>query len=202
MPWWVLLMVGCCALVLCPQLPWTTSPSLDGTIATNGFNSSSFVSGSSGLLAQLESLGTSQQDLASQADSLFGDSSGVIVIPSLSSIPDNLGGSDSSAKWGIFVLVLGAIALFTALWLLWGENARRRSMVRIVALCSALALVPLVHELFRTGLTLSSSSGDSTGAGIYVGIVGTIIAVCAGVRLFFAWRQSETQYWTLQPDRP
>ncbi len=191
--WWMLAMLGCGALVLSPELPWTTTPSIGSAIAINGFNSASYISGSGSLVAQLGSLGSGQQDLASELSSLGGDSSGVIVIPSLNSIPADLGGSDAEARWGIFVLVLGAVALFTAVWLPWGEIDRRRSMARVVAVSAGLALVPLGHELSRAGLTFASSSSDSTGIGIYVGLAGSLVAACAGVFLFLTWRAGGLQ---------
>jgi hypothetical protein len=185
---WALMVLGCLALATSAQLPWMTSAGPDGAIAINGFNSASIISGSNNLVAQLMLLGNSQQDLLSQID-LSGDaSSGIVVIPSLSSIPATLGGTDSSARWGIFVLVLGAIATFSAIWTLWGEIDRRRSLARGVFVAAVLSLIPLGYELSKNGLGFASSSGDSTGVGIYVGIAGAIVAMVAGGSLLFALR--------------
>lgn len=194
--WWVLTMVGCLALIVSTQLPWATSSSDAGTIAINGFNAVTTLPGSDSLLAQLRSLTISAPDMSSQAATSSDGSSDVIVLPSLSNIPLDLGGSDASAKWGILVLVPGAIALFCTLWTLGGASGGRRGMARAVFVLGALTFVPLLHS-FQEGLTdgitnLANGPALRNGVGIFVGLAGAVAMVVGSAFLHWTAQGSDT----------
>jgi hypothetical protein len=173
------MILGCLALVVCPLLPWETIPSPGGDLATNGFDNTTILSGPDNAATQLESLSALIAGAPSEADNSGSDGSGVIVIPGLSSIPPASIGSDADARWGIFVLVPGVFALFTALWTLWGDPDRRRNMTRWVFACGGLTLIPLVHQLVTDGVSLSSASGPNTAVGIGVGLAGALVTMVA-----------------------
>src|SRR5437660_1262565 len=99
--WWALTVLGCLALGESARLPWATSRISGETITTNGFNTVNVVSGNDSIWAEIQSAGVRLPDTASQATSGGDGSSDVIVIPGLSAIPQDLGGSDSNARWGI-----------------------------------------------------------------------------------------------------
>ena len=159
--WWVLAIAGCVAVVASPWLAWVSNSDGGTTISINGFNGLA----ADNLLSAIQPGG---------ADTTQTGDGTVPPLPSLSSIPETSGGTDAHAKYGVFVLVLGATSLFIALWTLWGEVERRRSMARIVFVLSALTLIPLLRDLFNT-ITGSSVIGTSSvGAGIIVGVGGAV----------------------------
>jgi hypothetical protein len=186
--WWAVTMIGCLALGESPRLAWLTSRSVGDTITVNGFNSVNLISGNASIWAQLQAAGVSLPDGSAQATPSDDGSSDIIVIPGLSAIPQELGGSDAGAGWGIFVFVPAAIAFFLALWLLAGESGRRRSMARGVFICAGLTLIPLLHDLITIRADLSSSLGQSLGVGIFVGLLGALAAMAGSALL----------HWSLQ----
>lgn len=183
--WWGLMLLGCLALVASPFLPWETFPSPGGDLATNGFNNTAVLSSPDNVVTQMESLGTLLAGAPSEIDD-SGDYA--IVIPGLSSIPPASIGSDAGARWGIFVLIPGVFALFTAIWTLWGEHDRRRSMARWVFVCGGLSLIPLVRQLATAGLSLTSASGPNTAVGVGIGIAGAMITLIASGFYFMLLR--------------
>jgi hypothetical protein len=186
--WWGLMILGSLALVVTPLLPWETTPSPGGDLATNGFNNTTILSGPDNAVTQLEALGTLIAGAPSAIDDSGGDGSGVIIIPGLSSIPPASIGGDAAARWGIFVLVPGVFALFTTLWTLWGERERRRNMARWVFVCGGVTVIPLIHQLTIDGLTVSSAAGPNTAVGIGVGLAGAVLTMVASGVFFVLLR--------------
>ncbi len=181
--WWVLTVLGCLALVLAPQLPWVTNPDVDGRMAINGFDSATLISAPADWQAQIASLvPPPSDDSASQDDG--SDSSP--VIPSISNIPIAFGGAEASARWGIFLLVFGAIGLFSALWTATGEIERRRSMTHGVFAFEILALIPIIHELATAKSASDYVAGQSTGVGIFIGLFGAIVTIIGSAVM--SWR--------------
>jgi hypothetical protein len=183
--WWALTLLGCLALGESARLPWATSRSVGETITISGFNTVNIISGHDSIWAEIQSAGVSLPDTSSQATFNDDGSSDIIVIPGLSAIPEDLGGSDVGARWGIFVFVPAAIAFFLALWLLAGEPDRRRSMARGVLICAGLTLLPLLHDLItiQTG-----SSGQSLGVGIFIGLTGALATMAGSALLYWSLR--------------
>jgi len=183
--WWGLTMLGCLALVESPRLAWATSPSPNGVFLVTGFNSVSDVAASDIVGTEIGALGLSLPDTSSQVGTQGdGSSDTPSVPPGLNTIPLDLGGTDANARWGIFVLVIGATALFIALWTLWGEAERRRAMARGVFVLGGLALVPLLHDLLKTTAGMSTTSGESIGIGILVGLLGVVVTMVGSTFLY------------------
>lgn len=176
--WWLLTLLGCLALVRAPWLPWAVNWDGASTVGINGFNG---LADDSAL--QFGASDTSQT--GSQDDGTVPD------LPSLSSIPPDSGGTDANARGGVFVLVLGATALFVALWTLRGEAERRRSMARIVFVLGALALIPLLRDLFRITHAASALGTNSVGMGIVVGLVGSAGAMIGSGLLYWSTVRSD-----------
>jgi hypothetical protein len=173
--WWLLVVVGCLALVECPRLPWTDSVTYDGSVALiNGFNGETDVAASDALQAQIDALGISAPDTAAQEDTsgATDDSGTVIVMPGLNAVPFDAGGTDETAKGGIVVLTLGLTALFLSVWTVAGEAERRRGMTRGVFILALVAAVPLVLDLLATR-ALPASPPSTVGSGIIVGLLGS-----------------------------
>ena len=165
-----LMLFGCAALVVSPWLPWASNADGDTTININGFNM---------ITPGGDPLGLYQ----GAGDPLQGGDGGNATVPSLGTIPDIGGGTDASARWGVFVLVLGAEALFMAPWTLAGEIARRRSMARVVLVSGGLALVPLLHDLLGTLRGPNGFGHTTVGSGIAVGMLGSIAAMSGAALL-------------------
>jgi hypothetical protein len=174
--WWLLVVVGCLALVESPRLPWTDTRTYDGSVALiDGFNGETDVAVPDALRAQIEALGISLPDMAAQADTSTdtGDDGSVIVIPGLNQVFPEAGGTDATAKGGIIVLALGMTALFLSLWTAGGEAERRRGMARGVFALGLLSVVPLVLDLLATrGAPVVAQS--TVGSGIIVGLLGAL----------------------------
>jgi hypothetical protein len=164
--WWALAMLGCLALAMSPWFPWVSILEGTTTINVNGFNTVTLDSALPNLLSGAADAGQTNDGTGTDT-----------TLPSLSSIPAYSGGTDASARGGIFVLVLGATALFIAPWTLAGEIDRRRSMARIVFVLGGMSLVPLLRDLLTT-LRATNALGPSTvGAGMIAGLAGSVVTM-------------------------
>ncbi len=166
----IMVVVGCLALTWSPLLPWF--PDNGYGVTTNGLNAIS--GGVAALSADTSQAGDGSSDGRSQA------------VPSLSAIPLTQGGTEASARHGVFVLVLGATALLIAVLALVGEARRRRRMARDVRVLAALALVPLVYD----GVEIRNATGG-LGDGVTVGVLGALVAILGGAWMYRSLRDAE-----------
>jgi len=159
----IVVVVGCLALTWSPLLPWIQDNS--SGVTSNGLNAFSV------------GFGDSQGDTTS-------DGSG--QPPGLLAIPLTQGGTDASARHGVFVLVLGATALLIAVLALAGEARRRRRMARDVCVLASLGFLPLLYD----GIGIRNATG-SVGGGIVIGLLGAFVAVLGGAWTYRSLRGSD-----------
>lgn len=167
----ILAIVGCLALTWSPLLPWLQDSSYGMT--TNGLNAVSV-----GFEAP--------QGDANQTSDGSGDGSSQATVPSLLAIPLTQGGTEASARHGVFVLVLGATALLIAVLALTGEARRRRRMARDVCVLAVLALVPLLYD----GIGIRNATGG-VGSGVTIGLLGALVATLGSAWVYRSLRDAE-----------
>lgn len=167
----ILAVVGCLALTWSPLLPWLQDSSYG--VTTNGLNAVSV-----GFEAP--------QGDASQVSGGSADGSGQATGPSLLAIPLTQGGTEASARHGVFVLVLGATALLIAVLALAGEARRRRRMARDVCVLAVLALVPLLYD----GIGIRNATGG-VGSGVTIGLLGALVATLGSAWVYRSLRDAE-----------
>jgi len=165
----IVVVVGCLALTWSPLLPWLQDDSSGVTV--NGLNAVNIRFGD-------------LQGNTTQASDSSSDGSG--HAPSLLVIPMTQGGTEASARHGVFVLVLGATALLIAVLALAGEAHRRRRMASDVCVLAVLALLPLLYD----GISIRNATG-SVGGGIVIGLLGAFVTVLGGTWMYRSLRGSD-----------